>query len=95
MLDELPGLSDEAVIAQLTAVKGLGRWSAQLFLVFALRRPDVLASGDLGIRSAVMVACGLPEMPTPAQVDETADPWRPYRTLAGGLLWRSVAAAPA
>jgi DNA-3-methyladenine glycosylase II len=94
VLDELPRLTDHEVIARLTAVSGLGRWSAQLFLVFALNRPDVLASGDLGIRRAVMVEYGLPEMPTPARVDEIADPWRPHRTLAGRLLWRSLATTP-
>lgn len=94
VLDELPRLTDDEVIARLTAIKGLGRWSAQLFLVFALSRPDVLASGDLGIRRAVMVQYGLPAMPTPAQVDEIAQPWRPNRTLAGRLLWRSLATTP-
>jgi DNA-3-methyladenine glycosylase II len=95
VLDELPGLDDAEVIARLTAVPGLGTWSAQLFLVFFLQRPDVIASGDLGIRRAIMVADGLPELPTPAGVDERARAWRPYRTLAGMLLWRSVATTPA
>ncbi len=93
VLEELPGLSDDEVIARLTAVPGLGRWSAQLFLIACLQRPDVIASGDLGIRRAVMI--GLPKMPTPAEVDERAQAWKPHRTLAGMLLWRSVATAPA
>ncbi len=94
VLDELPKLGDDEVIARLTAVPGLGLWSAQLFLVFFLGRPDVIASGDLGIRRAIMLADGLPELPTPAEVDERAQVWRPYRTLAGMLLWRSVSTAP-
>jgi DNA-3-methyladenine glycosylase II len=95
VLEELPELDDDAVIARLTAVPGIGAWSAQLFLIFVLRRPDVIASGDLGIRRAIMVADGLPELPTPAQVDERAQAWKPDRTLAGMLLWRSVSTAPA
>jgi DNA-3-methyladenine glycosylase II len=95
VLEELPELGDDEVIARLTAVPGIGAWSAQLFLIFSLRRADVIASGDLGIRRAIMVADGLPELPTPGQVDERAQAWKPYRTLAGMLLWRSVAAAPA
>ncbi len=91
VLAELPALDDDAVIARLTAVPGLGTWSAQLFLIFALGRPDVIAAGDLGIRRAIMRADDLPELPTPAQVQERALAWRPHRTLAGRLLWRSVA----
>jgi DNA-3-methyladenine glycosylase II len=78
----------------LTAVSGIGPWSAQLFLMLHLRRPDVLASGDLGIRKAVMLRYGLPAMPKPAEVDEIGERWRPYRTLACMYLWRSLQAAP-
>ena len=74
------------MIARLTAVPGIGAWTAQLFLIFSLGRGDVIASGDLGIRRAVMIAYGLPEMPTPAEVDDRAHAWSPYRTLAGLLL---------
>jgi DNA-3-methyladenine glycosylase II len=95
VLEELPELDDDEVIARLTAVPGIGAWSAQLFLIFVLRRPDVIASGDLGIRRAIMVADGLPGLPTPAEVDERAHAWQPHRTLAGMLLWRSVSTAPA
>jgi DNA-3-methyladenine glycosylase II len=95
VLEELPELGDDEVIARLTAVPGIGAWSAQLFLIFSLGRGDVIASGDLGIRRAVMSLDGLAKLPTPAVVDERARTWRPYRTLAGLLLWRSVAAAPA
>jgi DNA-3-methyladenine glycosylase II len=95
VLEQLPELGDDEVIARLTAVPGIGAWTAQLFLIFSLQRPDVVASGDLGIRRAVMIAYGLAEMPTPPEVDERAQAWKPYRTLAGMLLWRSVATTPA
>jgi DNA-3-methyladenine glycosylase II len=93
-LDRLTELPDEEVVAALTAVSGIGPWSAQLFLMLHLRRPDVLASGDLGIRRAVMVRYGLPAMPKPAEVDAIGERWRPHRTLACMYLWRSLRAAP-
>ena len=93
-LDRLERLSDEEVIAELVAVKGIGEWSAHMFLMFQLGRPDVLAPGDLGIRRGVQIIDGLAEMPTPAQVIERAEPWRPYRTAACMYLWRSIDAPP-
>lgn len=93
-LDRLSELPDEDVVAALTAVSGIGPWSAQLFLMLHLRRPDVLASGDLGIRRAVMIRYGLPAMPKPAEVEAIGERWRPYRTLACMYLWRSLRAAP-
>ena len=93
-LDRLEQLPDDEVIAELIAVRGIGLWSAHMFLMFHLRRPDVLASGDLGIRRAVMNRYGLPEMPAPAEVDAIGEAWRPYRTLACLYLWRSLDATP-
>jgi DNA-3-methyladenine glycosylase II len=93
-LDRLTDLPDDEVIAALTAVSGIGPWSAQLFLMLHLRRPDVLASGDLGIRRAVMIRYGLPAMPKPAEVDAIGERWRPYRTLACMYLWRSLRTTP-
>jgi DNA-3-methyladenine glycosylase II len=90
-LGRLPG---DQVIAELTAVKGLGEWSAHMFLIFHLQRPDVLAVGDLGIRRAVMLAYGLETLPSPAQLESIAEPWRPQRTLACLFLWRSLEATP-
>jgi DNA-3-methyladenine glycosylase II len=89
-LERLSELPDEEVSAQLTAVKGLGQWTADMFLIFHLRRPDVLPVGDLGIRRAVERAYGLPELPDPARLTEIAEPWRPNRSLASLYLWRSL-----
>jgi DNA-3-methyladenine glycosylase II len=93
-LDHLDQLSDEEVTAQLVAIPGIGPWSAELFLMFHLGRPDVVAGGDLGIRRAVMIRYGLTELPAPAAVEKIAEAWRPYRTLACRFLWRSLRATP-
>jgi DNA-3-methyladenine glycosylase II len=93
-LDRLSELPDDEVIAALVAVKGLGVWSAHMFLMFHLRRPDVLPVGDLGIRRAIQIRYGLAELPTPAELTEIAEPWRPYRSLACIYLWRSLQATP-
>jgi len=93
-LHKLHKLSDEQVIAELVAVKGLGVWTAHMFLMFHLGRPDVLPVGDLGIRRAIMLAYGLPEPPAPAEIARIAEPWRPHRTLACEFLWSSLEAKP-
>ncbi len=94
-LERLDELRDEEVIEELIAVKGLGQWTAHMFLMFHLQRPDILPVGDLGIRRAVMLRYGLPSLPAPAEMESIAEPWRPYRTLACLYLWRSLAATPA
>ncbi|HXQ89133.1 MAG TPA: DNA-3-methyladenine glycosylase [Solirubrobacterales bacterium] len=93
-LDRLDRLSDEEVIEEIVAVRGLGQWTAEMFLLFHLERPDVLSGGDLGIRKAVQVEYGLEKMPPPTQVLEIGEPWRPYRSLASLYLWESLAAVP-
>jgi len=93
-LERLDELSDEDVIAELTAVKGLGLWSAHMFLMFHLSRPDVLPVGDLGIRRAIERAYGLDELPEAAAIERIAEPWRPHRTLACRYLWRSLRNEP-
>jgi DNA-3-methyladenine glycosylase II len=93
-LDRLAELPDEEVIRELTAVKGIGEWTAHMFLMFTLHRPDVLATGDQGIRNAVMHAYGLAAAPDPAALTELAEPWRPYRTRACLYLWRSLGNEP-
>jgi DNA-3-methyladenine glycosylase II len=89
-LAKLTELPDEEVAAQLTAVKGLGQWTADMFLIFHLGRPDVLPVGDLGVRRAVERAYGLDEMPDAARLNEIGEPWRPNRSLASLYLWRSL-----
>jgi DNA-3-methyladenine glycosylase II len=93
-LDRLEELDDEQVIEEIVAVRGLGRWTAEMFLLFHLQRPDVLSGGDLGIRKAIQVEYGLGEMPTPTRVLEIGEPWRPHRSLASLYLWESLAAVP-
>jgi DNA-3-methyladenine glycosylase II len=93
-LDRLGELSDEEVIAEIVAVRGLGQWTAEMFLLFHLERPDVLSGGDLGIRKAIQVEYGLEKMPPPTQVLEIGEPWRPHRSLASLYLWESLAAVP-
>lgn len=93
-LHKLHELPDDEVIAELVAVKGIGVWSAHMFLMFHLSREDVLPTGDLGIRKAMMIEYGLKELPSPAQMVEIAEPWRPYRTLACLYLWASIDAQP-
>ena len=93
-LDRLDRLSDEEAIEEIVAVRGLGQWTAEMFLLFHLERPDVLSGGDLGIRKAVQIEYGLDEMPTPTRVLEIGEPWRPHRSLASLYLWESLANAP-
>jgi DNA-3-methyladenine glycosylase II len=93
-LDRLGDLSDEEAIEEIVAVRGLGVWTAEMFLMFHLERPDVLSGGDLGIRKAVQIEYGLEEMPAPARVLEIGEPWRPHRSLASLYLWESLASAP-
>jgi len=86
----LGGLSDEEIIAQLTRVKGIGVWSAQMFLMFALGRMDVMPTADLGLNTAICRAYRKRKVPKPPQVLKLAEPWRPYRSLACWYLWRSL-----
>lgn len=95
IFDELPSLSDAEVIERLTIVKGIGVWTAHMFLMFALRRADVLPTGDLGIRMAMQKAYGLEEMPKPEEMEAIARRWRPYCSVASWYLWRSLDAAAA
>ena len=89
-LAAIEALGDDAVIAALTRVKGVGRWTAQMFLIFRLGRPDVLPDLDLGVQKGLMLAHGLPAMPRPADVLRLGAPWAPYRSIAAWYLWRSL-----
>jgi DNA-3-methyladenine glycosylase II len=92
--EHLEKLDDEEAIAEISAVRGLGRWTAEVFLLLHLGRPDVIVGGDLGIRKAIMVEDGLDAMPTPKEVEARAEPWRPNRSLACLYLWESLHAVP-
>ncbi|MBI4852495.1 MAG: DNA-3-methyladenine glycosylase 2 family protein [Acidobacteria bacterium] len=83
-------LSDEEVITLLTSVKGIGRWTAEMFLIFSLNRLDILPVGDLGIKRAVTIEYQLKELVTPKQLIEIGEKWRPYRSVASWYLWRSL-----
>ena len=88
--EQLPNLPNEKVIAHLTRVKGIGVWSAQMFLMFTLRRPDVLPTGDLGIQMAMQRHYRKRKLPKPKEMERIAKAWAPYRTFACWYLWRSV-----
>jgi DNA-3-methyladenine glycosylase II len=94
-LDHVSTLSDEELIAELTAVKGIGEWSAHMFLMFQLERPDILATGDLGIRRGAERAYGLEELPSAAELTAIAEPWRPFRSAGCRVLWWSLDNEPA
>lgn len=93
-LARLTDLPDEDVIAELLEVKGIGRWTGEMFLIFHLARPDVVSTGDLGIRRAVQIAYGMDDLPGPEGLERIADEWRPHRTLACLYLWRSLDNTP-
>ena len=93
-LDRLADLPDDEVMRELTAVKGIGEWTAHMYLMFTLHRPDILPTGDLGIRNAIQRAYGLEAPPKPAEMVAIAEPWRPHRTRACRYLWRSLANEP-
>ena len=83
-------LSDEEVVEQLTQVKGIGRWTAEMFLIFSLGRMDVLPVGDLGLRKGVQLYKSSSELPNAAEIEKLAEKWRPYRTVATWYLWKSL-----
>ena len=90
----LPEMSDEEVIKQLTKIKGIGVWTAHMFLMFSLRRANVLPTGDLGIQMAIRKHYRKRKLPKPAQMEKIAKCWEPYRSVACWYLWRSLEAVP-
>jgi DNA-3-methyladenine glycosylase II len=94
-VDRLGDLTDDKVIEEITAVRGLGVWTAHMFLIFHLEREDVLPVGDLGVRNAIKTEYRLDELPTATEMEELAEPWRPHRTLASLYLWESLSNTPA
>ena len=93
-LDEWHAMDDEAVIDRLTQVKGIGRWTAEMFLIFHLVRPDVLPVADIGIQKAMRNHYTNGEKPSADRMLEIAEPWRPWRSVAVWYLWRSLDAVP-
>jgi DNA-3-methyladenine glycosylase II len=93
-LDALSAMTDEDVIASLVQVRGIGRWSAEMFLMFRLHRPDVLPVDDLGIVNAVQRVYGLRKRPTPDRIRRLGEAWRPYRSVASWYLWRTLDNVP-
>jgi DNA-3-methyladenine glycosylase II len=93
-LDELEALPDEQVIERLTAVKGFGRWTAEMFLMFRLHRPDVLPAGDLGIVNAIQRLYRLRKRPDPKRILKMGEAWRPYRSVASWYLWQTLRNEP-
>ena len=89
-LDSLDALTDDEVVAALTSVRGIGQWSAEMFLIFRLGRPDILPVGDVGVQRAMRRLYGLRKHPSPARMTALARPWRPYRSVACWYLWRSL-----
>ena len=87
---KFPQMSDEEVIAELTQVKGIGQWTAHMFLMFALRRPNILPTGDYGVRSAMRKAYGMKVMPKPRTMERLAKGWHPYCSVASWYMWRSL-----
>jgi len=88
-LDRVARMDDEEVVAALTEVKGIGRWTAEMFLIFSLGRPDVWAVGDLGLQLAVKKLYRLRKHPLPVKMQALGEPWRPYRTVASWYLWQA------
>jgi DNA-3-methyladenine glycosylase II len=95
VFDHLDRLDDDEVIAELTRVKGIGVWTAQMFLMFTLGRLDVFAPDDVGLQRAIVRLYDLPDVPPKAELDRLADRWRPYRTVASWHLWESLNNTPA
>jgi DNA-3-methyladenine glycosylase II len=90
-IESMATLDDATIVAELTAIRGIGLWSAQTFLIHNLARPDVMPQSDLGIRRAMAIQWHLADLPSPTEVSRTAAPWAPYRSYAAALLWRSLA----
>jgi len=91
--DEFADMDDEEVIGRVTSVKGIGRWTSEMFLIFSLGRPDVLPVDDLGVRRGLQQVYGLDGPPSPEQMRSIAEPWRPFRTVGTWYMWRSLGVA--
>jgi DNA-3-methyladenine glycosylase II len=92
--ETFPTLDDRALIATLTRVKGIGTWTAEMYCIFALNRPDILATDDLGLRKAIKNLYGFADLPKAQETLEIGEQWRPFRSVASWYLWRSLDNAP-
>ena len=90
----LRAMADEEVVAAVTEVRGIGVWTAHMLLMFGMGRPDVLPVGDYGVRKGAQQLYGLDELPRPAVLEELAEPWRPWRSVASWYLWRVAETKP-
>lgn len=90
LFEQFEMMTDEEIISELIKVKGIGRWTAEMFLMFSMERPDVFSYGDLGIRKAIQTLYGFKKEPTKEEAEKIAEKWRPYRTLACRYLWKSL-----
>ena len=88
--DDFAHLDDEAVVERVSQVKGIGRWTAEMFLMFSLGRPDVLPIGDLGVQRGMEITYKLPDLPKPDEMRTIAEPWRPYRSVGTWYMWRAL-----
>ena len=93
-LDRLAGMDNAEILLQLVAVRGIGVWTAEMFLMFGLGRPDILPVGDLGLRAGIQTQYALPTLPLAAEVRRIAEPWAPYRSVATWYIWRSRGLVP-
>ncbi len=91
--DDFAALDDEEVIQRVSSVKGIGRWTGEMFLIFTLGRPDVLPVDDLGVRRGFQITYALGELPKPEEMQRIAEPWRPYRSMGTWYMWRSLGVA--
>ena len=89
-LSKISKLSDEEVVAELTKIRGIGRWTAEMFLIFTLGRLDILPVGDLGLRKGIQKLYSMPEIPKDEEIRKIAEKWRPYRTIATWYIWKSL-----
>jgi len=94
-LERLQRCRQETVFRELTKLKGIGRWTAEIYLMFALGRPDILPVGDIALQAAAGRLLGLSERPSPAELEEIGERWRPYRTVASVMLWHFYKKMPA
>lgn len=94
--ENFDSLPNDQIVSELTAVKGIGEWTAHMFLMFCMARPDILPTGDLGIRNGVMKLYGLDHLPSPDEITQIADEhnWRPYESIASWYVWKSLDNAP-